>query len=93
VWVPGGAAAWATLLEAALMLGDGIHTVDDWLARVRVRIAVLGLTQAEVEHRAGLSEGHLGAVLRRKRANPTLETALRIDEALTSAEAENNRCE
>ena len=70
-------------------MADGARLVGDWIARVRARMADLGLTQAELEHRAGLSEGHLGAVLRRRRANPTLETALCIDDALTRAEAES----
>jgi transcriptional regulator with XRE-family HTH domain len=75
------------------MTGDSARSVEEWIARVRVRIAALGLSQAEVEHRAGLSEGHLGAVLRGKRANPRLETALRIDEVLTRAEAESAHTE
>ena len=70
-------------------MADRARLVSDWIARVRARISDLGLTQAEIEHRAGLSEGHLGAVLRRRRANPTLETALRIEDALTRAEAES----
>ena len=70
------------------MFADGARSVEEWIRHVRLRLAGLELTQAEVEMRAGLSEGHLGKVLRGERPNPSLETALSIDLALSRVETE-----
>jgi predicted transcriptional regulator len=59
-----------------------ILTLADWRAWLRSRIAELGLNQREVDELAGLSEGHCAKILCGLR-DPTLETALRLEAALS----------
>jgi DNA-binding phage protein len=48
---------------------------------LRVEIAARGLTQLDVDHQAGLGQGHTGKILRGKK-NPTVETLVSILDAL-----------
>lgn len=46
------------------MFARPIITADDWIAVWRARIAELDLTLDQVDHLAGLSEGHTSKILR-----------------------------
>jgi DNA-binding phage protein len=48
---------------------------------LRAEIAARGLTQLDVDHQAGLGQGHTGKILRGKK-NPTVETLVSILDAL-----------
>ena len=57
-----------------------------WISRghacaIRTAIAARGLTLLEVDHRAGLGEGHCSAILNGKRI-PKIDTLLRILDVL-----------
>jgi predicted transcriptional regulator len=48
---------------------------------LRAEIAARGLTQLDVDHRAGLGQGHCSAILNGKK-NPKIETVQRILDVL-----------
>ena len=48
---------------------------------LRIEIEARGLTQLEVDHRAGLSEGHCSAILNGKRI-PKVDTLLKLLDAI-----------
>ena len=52
--------------------------MSDWLIRaLRAEIAARGLTQLDVDHLAGLGQGHCSAILNGKRI-PKIDTVQRI---------------
>jgi transcriptional regulator with XRE-family HTH domain len=58
-----------------------IRVSRDYADVLRAAIAERGLTQLQVDHRAGLGEGHCSAILNRKRI-PKVDTLLRILDVL-----------
>jgi len=58
-----------------------IRSFADWVPTLKERIAALGLTHLEVDHRASLSEGHTSKILCGLR-KPSGETLTRLCAAL-----------
>jgi transcriptional regulator with XRE-family HTH domain len=58
-----------------------IRISGDCAKALRAEIEARGLTQLDVDHRAGLGQGHTGKILRGKK-NPTVETLVRILDVL-----------
>lgn len=58
-----------------------IRTTADVMTVLKQRIADLGLTRLDVDHRAGLAEGHTSRILC-GRKKPQVETMLRLYAAL-----------
>jgi transcriptional regulator with XRE-family HTH domain len=58
-----------------------VRVSRDYADALRAEIAARGLTQLQVDHRAGLGEGHCSAILNRKRV-PKIDTLLRILDVL-----------
>jgi transcriptional regulator with XRE-family HTH domain len=78
-------------------MSDGLIRISGDCARaLRAEIEARGLTQLDVDHRAGLGEGHTSKILNRKK-NPTVETlvsildVLDLDLAFAAREAEPPR--
>lgn len=53
------------------------------LCELKAAIAARGLTQLDVDHQAGLGEGHTGKILRGEK-DPQLDTLARIADVLNS---------
>lgn len=58
-----------------------IRISGDYARALRAEIAARGLTQLDVDHQAGLGQGHTGKILRGKK-NPTVETLVSILDVL-----------
>ena len=69
----------------ARSMTDGlIRAQADWATALRARITELGITHAEVDHRAGLAEGHTNKIVNGKK-KPTTVTLERLCGALALA--------
>jgi transcriptional regulator with XRE-family HTH domain len=68
-------------MVSAAMTEKPIRVSRDCAEALRAEITARGLTQLEVDHRAGLGEGHCSAILNGKRI-PKIDTLLRILEVL-----------
>ena len=63
------------------MTARPLLTLADWLAVIRDRIRELGLSHLEVDHLAGLGQGHTGKILRGKK-RLRADTLIRLYRAL-----------
>jgi DNA-binding phage protein len=58
-----------------------VAVTEKLIRALRAEIAARGLTQLDVDHLAGLGEGHTSKILNRKK-NPTVETLVSILDVL-----------